>query len=149
MTWLYQGWSIRGRQNQRSSSSASCERFDFIMSTACFQRRDMTSGASFEYRIKAATMSLLPSRRTALEFTHISMIIWKTSPLRIIQYWRRGRFFNDLPGLISIENYLPCRWKTDIVLGKPHVCLLLLPEKENVEILHQRYKHVGDILQYF
>lgn len=42
----------------RSNSSASCERFDWSISEVCFQRREMTSGASFEYRIKAATMSL-------------------------------------------------------------------------------------------
>ena len=32
----------------RSSSSASWTRFAFNISTACFQRREMTSGASFE-----------------------------------------------------------------------------------------------------
>ena len=46
--------------NYRSSSSASCERLEFSISTACFQRRETTSGASFEYLIKAATTSLYP-----------------------------------------------------------------------------------------
>ena len=36
-----------------------------------------------------------------------------------------------------------------VVLGNSHISLLLLPEEEDMEILHQRYKHVGDILQHF
>ena len=37
----------------------------------------------------------------------------------------------------------------NILLGDSHVRLLLLPEEEDVEILHERHEHVGDILQDF
>jgi len=40
------------------------------ISTACFQRCEMTSGASFEYRIKAATTSLYPGK--ALNLSNVS-----------------------------------------------------------------------------
>lgn len=36
-----------------------------------------------------------------------------------------------------------------VVLGNSHISLLLFPEEEDTEILHQRYKHVGNILQHF
>ena len=37
----------------------------------------------------------------------------------------------------------------NILLGDPHVRLLLLPEEEDVEIFHERHEHVSDVLQNF
>jgi hypothetical protein len=85
---LYRVDVNKGRWNYRSSSSASCERREFSISTACFQRREMTSGATIEYQIKAATTSLYPGS-VAIEFAHIPMVIGKTSSLRVRFYGRQ------------------------------------------------------------
>ena len=108
----------------------------------------MTSGASLDYRIKAATTSLYPGevRRSNL---HIFLWSFGSSARSVLSMF--GAVEDSSTTCLTLEAKIQSKkgYLTHIVLGKAHVCFLLLPKEEDVEIFHEWYKKVGNILQHF
>lgn len=74
------------------------------------------------------------------------MIVRQTRALCIVQNRCRRAFLHHLP-LSAAVTSLTQLIKPYIVLASSQICLLLFPKEVNPEILHQRRKHIRDVLE--